>query len=156
MKALLVIDMQEEYVGQKRNKKRYPYASEQLIKSINSRIADYEQRSGSVIYIKNKGKSGRASDLVAGMMLVSDVVYEKSKASCFSNQSLLDYLREEAISEIEFVGVDGNSCVRFSALDGIKHGFAIFVSLSCVGIASEERFATTREKLLNSHVTIID
>jgi len=156
MKALIVIDMQEEYVGQKRNQKRYPYDSEQLIKNINSRIAAYEQRTDAVIYIKNKGKSDRVSDLVAEMLLVSDLVYEKSKASCFSDQSLLIYLMDKAINEIELVGVDGNSCIGFSALDGIKHSFSILVSLSCIGIANAERFTATREKLLKTNVTIID
>jgi len=52
MKALIVIDMQEEYVGQKRNKKRYPYDSEQLIKNINSRIATYEQRTKKALSVR--------------------------------------------------------------------------------------------------------
>lgn len=90
MKALIVIDMQEEYVGRKHNQKRYPYDSEQSIK------------------------------------------------------------------KIELVGVDGNSCVGFSDLDGIKHSFSIFVSLSCIGIANAERFIATREKRLKANVTIID
>jgi len=52
MKALIVIDMQEEYVGQKRNKKRYPYDSEQLIKNINLRIATYEQRTKKALSVR--------------------------------------------------------------------------------------------------------
>lgn len=154
MKALIVIDMQDEYVGQTRNQKRYPYDSDQLITNINCRIADYEQRTDSVIYIKNRGKSSRISDLVAEMRLVSDLVFEKSKASCFHNHSLLTYLMDKSITEIELAGVDGNSCVGFSALDGKRRGFLIHFSLSCVGISKVERFVSTREKLLKSNVIV--
>ncbi len=156
MKALIIIDMQEEYIGQKRNQKRYPYDSEKLIKSINSKIADFEQHHDAVIYIKNKGKYDTISDLIPEMRLVSDLVYEKSKASCFSNDSLLAYLTDNKIKEIELAGVDGNSCIRSSALDGIKRGFSIRLSLSCIGVANIERFAEIREKLLKSNVGIID
>lgn len=38
MKALIVIDMQEEYFGQRRNQKKYPYDSEQLIQNINKPV----------------------------------------------------------------------------------------------------------------------
>jgi nicotinamidase-related amidase len=156
MKALVIVDMQEEYVGQKRNQKRYPYNSEQLIENINSRITDYEQQADSVVYIKNRGKSECISDFVAGLRLVSDLVFEKSKASCFSNNSLVAYLTDKAINEIELVGIDGNSCVGISALDGKKRGFSICLLLPCVGIANVERFAATSEKLLKANVTIID
>lgn len=154
MRALIVIDMQEEYVGRKSNKKRYPYDSEQLIQNINLRICDYEQQGDPVIYIKNKGKSIHVSNLVATMRIVSDLVYVKSKASCFSNSCLLAFLIENALKEIEIVGIDGNSCVGFSALDGVKKGFSVSLSLSCVGIANIKRFDKTKEKLLKSNITI--
>lgn len=154
MKALIVIDMQDEYVGQKRNRKRYPYDSERLIRNINMKLVDYEQCSDLVIYIRNKGKSERISDLVAELHVVSNLVFDKSKASCFSNDLLLKYLKDKAINEIELAGIDGNSCVGISALDGAKCGFLVSLSLSCIGIANAERFIVTREKLLKANVDI--
>ncbi|MDR1198486.1 MAG: cysteine hydrolase [Prevotellaceae bacterium] len=155
MRALIVIDMQDEYVGHNRNRKRFPYNSEQLIKNINMRITDYEQYDHSVIYIKNKGKSERISDFVAGLRLVSDLVFEKNKASCFSNSSLVAYLTDKAVNEIEIAGVDGNSCVGISALDGAKHGFSISLLTSCVGIANSGRFTITKEKLLKANISVL-
>jgi nicotinamidase-related amidase len=155
MKALIVIDMQDEYVGDNRNRKRFPYDSEQLITNINMRIADCEQRDDSVIYIKNKVKSDCISDFVAGLRLVSDLVFMKSKASCFSNSSLLAYLMDKGIKDVELTGVDGNSCVGISALDGIKHGFSISLLTSCVGIANSERFIATKDKLLKANISVM-
>ena len=53
MNALIVIDMQEDYVGQNRNKKRYPYISEQLVDNINLRIVDYKRNNDMVIHVNN-------------------------------------------------------------------------------------------------------
>lgn len=52
MKCLLVIDMQEDYVGNKRNKKRYPYDEKKLILNINKKISEYPAEM--VFYITNK------------------------------------------------------------------------------------------------------
>jgi nicotinamidase-related amidase len=154
MKALIVIDMQEEYVGERRNQKRFPYDSRQLLENINKRIADYKQANDTVIYIKNKGKSDCIPDFASGLQLVSDLVFLKNKASCFSNLSLLAYLTDKRIKDLELIGVDGNSCVGISALDGTKHGFSITLLTSCVGVANSERFIATKEKLLKANVSV--
>lgn len=52
MKCLLVIDMQEDYVRNKRNKKRYPYDEKKLIVNINKKISEYPAEM--VFYITNK------------------------------------------------------------------------------------------------------
>lgn len=52
MKCLLVIDMQEDYVRNKRNKKRYPYDEKKLILNINKKISEYPAEM--VFYITNK------------------------------------------------------------------------------------------------------
>ena len=155
MKALIVIDMQEDYVGQKRNKKRYPYIAEQLVDAINLRISDYKQSNEAVIYVKIKGKFSIASPFIPEMNFVSDLIFEKSKASCFSSNALVSYLHEHEISQIELVGVDGNYCVGMSALDGAKRGFSICVNLSCVGVANIKRFASTKEKLIKANISIL-
>lgn len=78
MEYLLVIDMQDDYVGENRNMSRYPYNTKELIKNINKRIKDYPEKS--VIYITNKffwelGKE--LKKLVDGLNIVSNSVYQK-------------------------------------------------------------------------------
>ena len=63
---------------------------------------------------------------------------------------------DQAITEIELVGVDGNFCVGMSALDGATKGFSIRLSLSCIGIANARRFLKTQEKLAQANVLILD
>lgn len=153
MKLLLVIDMQEDYVGEFRNKKVYPYDSKNLIKIINARISQYP--SESVIYITNRffwEKRREAKKLVDKLLIVSTSIFEKRKASCFSNEELIHYLQKIHATELELVGVDGNYCVGASALDGVKRGFQILVNESCVGIGNPKKYLKTRRKLEKSNV----
>jgi len=155
MKALIVVDMQEEYVGQKRNQKRYPYNTDLLIDNINSRIVHYQENGDTIIYIKNKGKHS-VSPFIVEMQIVSDLIFEKVKASCFSNETVIKYLNENSINEIELVGVDGNHCVGMSANAGVQLGFQISLFLSCVGTVNTERFNITKQNLIDANVSIIN
>lgn len=109
MKCLLVIDMQEDYVGDSRNVKMYPYKAKELIHSINDKILEYPNES--VIYIVNRffwKIGGKPKKIVKELSAISNNVFEKRKASCFSNKKLLEYLQKINASELELAGVDGN------------------------------------------------
>lgn len=140
MKCLLVIDMQEDYVGNNRNKKIYPYDDKKLIANINKKISEYPDEM--VFYIINRfwWESVKTEKrLVDGLAVVSNNIYEKKKKSCFSNKELLEYIKEMNIKTIELIGVDGNYCVRCSALEGLKE-FDILFDLNCIGIGNMKKF----------------
>ena len=54
------------------------------------------------------------------------------KADAFSSEELISYLNSKHISEIEMIGVDGNSCIKASAKGAVKCGFIVSIILSCV------------------------
>lgn len=148
MKCLLVIDMQEDYVGDSRNVKIYPYKADELIQSINDKISEYPNEA--VIYIVNRffwefGK--KPKKIVHGISVISNNVFEKRTASCFSNKKLLEYLQKINASELELVGVDGNYCVGASAIDGTKKKYKILFNESLVGIGNYSKFKKTKKKL---------
>jgi nicotinamidase-related amidase len=148
MKCLLVIDMQEDYVGDSRNVKMYPYKAKELIYSINDKILEYSNES--VIYIVNRffWEIGRKQKkLVDGLSVISNNVFEKREASCFSNKKLLQYLQKINARELELVGVDGNYCVGASAIDGITNQYKILFNESLVGIGNYNKFKKTKNKL---------
>lgn len=156
MQYLLVIDMQEDYVGAGRNRKAYPYDEKLLIDTVNERIREYP--TDAVIYITNKffWESGREQNkLVKGLKVVSSQVYEKRKSSCFSNKKLLEYLKKNNATSLELVGVDGNYCVGSSALEGIKKGFEVLFNESCVGVGKKKKFVKVKRKLEKSGVQFI-
>ncbi|EHI99605.1 hypothetical protein CDLVIII_3015 [Clostridium sp. DL-VIII] len=148
MRCLLVIDMQEDYVGNSRNIRMYPYNAKELIYSINKKISEYSNES--VIYIVNRffweiGKKQKS--LVDGLSIISNNVFEKRKASCFSSEQLLEYLQKVDARELELVGVDGNYCVGASAIDGVAKQYRILFNESLIGIRNYSKFRKMKKKL---------
>lgn len=152
MKCLIVIDMQEDYVGSQRNQSRYPYQVDILIHNINKKIATYAPNH--VIYVNNKffwERKQSEKKSVEGLAIVSKHIFEKRKASCFTNQ-LINLLQELNVKEIELVGVDGNYYVRASALVGRKSGFNILFNETCIGASKPLKFKKTRNILANNGI----
>lgn len=141
MKALLVIDIQKSYI--------IKYGND-IVQRINERIIESQKAQYDIVYIKNtkKLRSGMVTDEFADqLIIVSDNVFCKKQADAFSSEELISYLNSKSISEIEMIGVDGNSCIRESAKDAINSGFVVSVILSCVGVSNMPRFEKTKENL---------
>lgn len=156
MEYLLVIDMQDDYVGENRNMNRYPYNTKELIKNINKRISDYPEKS--VIYITNQffwefGKEPKK--LADGLNVVSNSIYQKKRKSAFSIQKLQDFLQKESAISLEIIGVDGNYCIGSTALDGVKKGFSICCNEKCIGVGRSEKFKKIKAKLIKGGVKFI-
>jgi nicotinamidase-related amidase len=152
LKALVIVDMQEDYIGEK---SKYNFVNKQdTIDNINQRIANSEQ-STAIIYMKNARK-GVSSDLVKGLNVVSDLIFTKEKSSSFSSEEFYDYVNHNNIDEIEIVGIDGNCCIKATSVDGIKNGLQVTILLSCVGVINKDRFLKTRQALTELQVKIID
>lgn len=156
MRCLLVIDMQEDYVGKDRNIRRYPYNCDDLIKRINKQIKNYP--ASDVIYITNRffwENKKKPKKLVNGLSVVNTNIFEKRKQSCFSNEKLIEFLKAKGVDELEIVGVDGNYCVKSSALDGVKRGFGIICTIDCIGIGNKKKYRKTHNKLNNAKVNFV-
>lgn len=116
--SLIIIDMQEDYIGSSRNKKTYPYNAELLISNINMKIEQYRRNGDMIIYIQNVVKD-KKSEFVRGIHIISEFAFEKYKASCFTNYELRAFLTENDITNIELVGVDGNYCVGMKVQNSV-------------------------------------
>ena len=141
MKALLVIDIQKSYITKYENA---------IVQRINERIIKPQEAQYDIIYIKNtkKLRSGMVTDELADeLILASDNVFCKKEADAFSSEELISYLNSKHISEIEMIGVDGNSCIKASAKGAVKCGFIVSIILSCVGVSNLPRFEKTKENL---------
>jgi nicotinamidase-related amidase len=152
LKALVIVDMQEDYIGEK-SKNNFTNKQD-TIDNINQRIANAEQGTA-IIYIKNVRK-GASSDFVKGLNIVSDLFFTKEKSSSFSSKEFADYVNRNHIDEIDVVGIDGNCCVKTTSVDGIKKGLQITIPSSCIGVINKDRFLKTRQLLTELQVKIID
>lgn len=119
-KALLVIDMQEAYVGE-RCASYLKYDKPALLRAVNDVI---DARSGEgcmVVYVRNVTKRSLIkrlalfkvyegtpeSELVEGLHVVSDHVFVKYVGDVLSNPELRVFLKQNGVESVEIVGVDG-------------------------------------------------
>ena len=112
---LLVVDMQSDYVAVGK-----AYDHEALTAAVNDKIASYP--SDWVIYILNRffwERKDRKKKFTTGLQVVSSRIFEKRRASCFTNPDLKDFLEGNGAKSIEFIGVDGNGCVKASVLAAV-------------------------------------
>lgn len=148
MKALLVIDIQKSYIAK--------YETD-IVQRINERIIEAQKLQYDIVYIKNtkKLRYGMVTDEFADkLILASDNVFCKKQASVFSSKELISYLNSKSISEIEMIGVDGNSCIKASAKGAVKCGFIVSIVLSYVGVSNLPQFEKTKENLEKSGVIL--
>ena len=143
-KALLVIDMQNEMVGEK-HATYFQYDNEMLIQSVNEVINTNENNL--VIYIKHIMKKNLINkflpyqvyegteqvEFVSKLRMVSDYIFTKYKSNAFTNPKLNEFLKEQNIECVEVVGVDGGACVALTALGAIKEGYRVIVNESAIG-----------------------
>lgn len=87
------------------------------------------------------------------MNVISDYILCKDTASAFSNSELQKILTENNISEIEIAGIDGNFCVKYTAIDSVLNGYKTRIIIECIGTQNKKRFEKT--KLLLSDKGII-
>ena len=113
MKILLVIDIQEKYLN---------YYDANLLSRINAKIAAAKSTVTQVFYVRNIGIHGEDDSyaLAKNLLIVSDHIYEKIFPSAFTNDSFAKELKIQNVTELEIIGVDGNSCIKKTCLDAVN------------------------------------
>lgn len=64
----------------------------------------------------------------------------------FHQSGFKRFLEGNGAKSIEFIGVDGNGCVKASVLAAIKENYQVSVDLSAVGVANQRKFQKTLHK----------
>ena len=169
-KALLVIDAQEDFIGEQRNKDKFDYEDiDELVKNINDKIRTYDQNMDEVIYIANilpnnflnkkffpygtAGSKGAKFD--RRIRIVSENYFEKQVGNAFKNNNLVKFIKDNEISEVELVGVDGIGCVFRTAKGAIDIGLKVAIVSDSVGTVNPEKFIKLSTKLKSVGVDYI-
>ena len=140
--------MQEDYTGENRNRKRFPYDIEPLIDNVNHRINSYSREH--IVYIKNQffwEPPKREKSLSKGMNVVSNQIFTKRNNNSFKNIEFANFLREKNVTELEIIGIDGNYCVKATAIAASKAGYKVFLNENCIGIADTKKFRKSKMKM---------
>lgn len=143
-KALVVIDLQNDYLWDKR-KEMFTYDTENLINSVNNAITHHKENGYDIIYIAQvfpniatnrwiigfsiKGTEG--AKLYDKLNIVSDLYFEKLKSSAYSSKAFREYMGKQNYSKLVICGLDECGCVRATAKDAAKTGAKVSIIQDC-------------------------
>lgn len=140
-KALLVIDVQEDYTGAK-GKQPIPFKNAAAQIAAINRLIDSVSKSGmKVAYIRQVFDNnfitrifvGRTIDGLPGTELDSRIKiinrndFTKKISDAFSNQRLEEFLIQNQVDEVYLVGLDAAYCVYYTALGALNRGYKVSV-----------------------------
>jgi nicotinamidase-related amidase len=170
-KALLVIDMQIDYIDENG---KFPIERSQinsLIETVNNIIADFNDNDYQIIYIKRlfrkndiqnifrnfaviEGTAGAEID--PKINIVSDDIFDKYTPSAFSNKRFEDFLIKNQINELYVCGVMADECVYETALGAFDRNYIVNYISNAVGSSSVKNIENAIEKLRNKGINIIE
>ena len=138
--ALIVIDMQNDYLFEKR-KKRFSYDTDKLTADVNELIHSYADEGHDVIYIRHliqnlptnrllfgysiAGSEG--AELYDGLDVVSSLCFDKYFGDALTNKELLALVKKNGYDELHLCGLDECGCVTSTAMGAVKRGFKVSV-----------------------------
>ena len=167
--ALLVIDMQNDYLWEKR-KKRFAYDTEALTSAVNALIRRYAGEGADVFYIRHiiqnlptnrllfgysiAGTEG--AELYSGLERVSGEHFDKLLGDALTNKALLERVRAGGYEELHLCGLDELGCVANTALGAAKRGLtAKILRAGTATVMPEAKAAKMKEKLQSAKIEYI-
>lgn len=146
-KALVVIDVQEDYTGSTA-RRPFPYPnSEVLIENVNWVIDWAYSKNFLVAYVNHefpdtffyrlitdrraiKGFPGAAMN--AKIKRVTNYMFTKEISDSFSSAKFEDFLISQRVNELVLVGLDGVHCVYKTGLGGVSRGYNVTILKDCI------------------------
>jgi nicotinamidase/pyrazinamidase len=172
-KALLVIDIQEDYTGATA-KPPFPYKdSERLITTVNKIIEEASKQEIIVVYIRQEfdGFVGRTISKLFGhgtaikgnlgtefdkrINIISNHCFTKSKPDALTNPNLEVFLNEHQINELYLVGLDAAACVYFTAKGALKRGYSVSIIKEGIALFAEKKWDSLLEQFKRNGITLI-
>jgi nicotinamidase-related amidase len=139
-KALLVMDVQKDFVG---IDAKMPVAKDEvdsMIANINGITARLQANGNIVIYIRNVFPRNDIANLFRNNAAVentdgiaiddrvkqlSDNVFDKAQPDAFSNKSFERFLIDNRINEITVTGVFADQCVYWTSVSALNRGYKV-------------------------------
>lgn len=161
-KALIVIDMQNDYLWEKR-KKKFSYDTDTLVNSVNALIDEYNNDNCDVIYVRQVIQNTPLNGLLFGYSLqgtegaelypklnvVSQYCFDKSISDAFSNNDFLNLVKEKEYEVLHLCGLDECGCVAATALGAVGRGFKAEIIRNATATAFKEKKVQQMHELLN-------
>ncbi|MCR4638015.1 isochorismatase family cysteine hydrolase [Ruminococcus sp.] len=168
-KALLVIDMQNDYLWEKR-KPMFSYDTPELVDNVNKAVRSYKEKGWDIIYISqifpniitNRWIIGfsiagtEGAGLYSGLDIVSDLFFDKNLPDAFTSKKFREFFHSQGYDEVAVCGLDECGCVGATALGAVKAGLKTSLLKSSTGCRFKaEKAAKQYEKLTKNGVEYI-
>ena len=167
--ALIVIDMQNDYLYEKRMK-RFTHDTQGLVSRVNAIIHRHSEEGCDVIYVRHiiqnlptnrllfgysiAGTEG--AELYRGLDVASDSIFDKLLGDALSNRKLRQLIERRGCDALHLCGLDACGCVAATALGAAKRGYAVGILREGVATVFDGRkVARTMEKLRRAGVKIL-
>ena len=166
-KALLVIDIQNDYFWDKRLSK-FTYDTEKVINSINNIINKYKEDSD-IIYISHlinnfltnrllfgysiKGSLG--AELYKDLNIVSNYKFNKYLPSAYTNKKFRNFMKEKNYDEVYLCGIDICGCVYHTAKSAVKKTNIYIIKEATFSCFNKEKIDKVNNDLLKRGVKFI-
>ena len=164
--ALVVIDMQNDYLWERR-KKTFPYDTGALVGAVNGLIRQYAP---DVIYVRHiihafptnrllfgysiAGTEG--AELYSGLERVPAPCFDKYFSDALTCGRLRDYIREKGYDTLRLCGLDEYGCVAETALGAARRGIrAEIVRAGTATVLNEKKAAAMRERLSTAGIQYV-
>ncbi|MCK7499653.1 MAG: cysteine hydrolase [Comamonadaceae bacterium] len=169
--ALLVMDMQEDFLGENA---KMPIKKEQIpaiTAVVNSLIDEFERNGQPIIYIKSEFPKialgnrirhhaaivGSPGTKIYGKIRISGkLIYSKKKPNAFSNPEFEKYLVENQISQLIITGVYADQCVLDTAMGALDRNYQVTFVRNGVGSSSEKAVNKACEKVKKRGAEVIE
>ena len=169
-KALIVIDMQNDYLWDKR-KDMFSYNTKQLVNSVNNAILSYSEKGYDIIYIAQmfpniitnkwfigfsiKGTEG--AELYPEMKVVSNLYFEKNLPDTYTSKPFREHMKQQGYTEVVLCGLDECGCVGATAKGAVKTGVKVYMLENCIGRRfSDDKILKMRNSLTSMGVEYIN
>lgn len=169
-KALLVMDMQRDFLA---SDARMPIAPEQvapLLNSVNALIERSAREGVLVVYIQNQFDPGdpgnlfrngaavrgsEGAELDPRLRVTTGPVFGKKAPDAFTNPELDAFLVASRVSEVTIVGVFADQCCYYTALAALNRGYAVRYETGAVGAANAGNIAKAAASLEKKGAVVI-
>lgn len=165
--ALIVIDMQNDYLYEKR-KDRFLYNTDELTNSVNKLIHQYNDNGCDIIYVRHiiqnlptnrllfgysiAGTEG--AELFSGLDIVSEYCFDKLIGDALSNKKLRELIKQKGYEELHICGLDECGCVASTAFGALKRGIkATIIRKGTATVFPEKKVIKTRNKLKKAGIS---
>ena len=172
-KALLIIDIQEDYTGTTASHP-FPYKdSEKLILTVNKIIEEANNKDITIIYILQEfeGFIGKAISKLFGhgtaikgnpgteidrrIDIVSNHCFAKPLPDAFTNPKLNAFLEGNQVNELYLVGLDAAGCVHHTAKGALKRGYKVSIIKDGILLLAENQWDNLMKKYQQAGITLI-